>query len=89
MTTDAELLGIEVHAAWRDGMLQQGREVAPNRLYWKTLSEQDRELHRRLGLRLQLRFAQFQIGSEKALRQENAQLMQKIETLQRVAAEIL
>ena len=40
----APLTGRDVHAAWRDGMLAQGREVAPERMRWETLSEQDREL---------------------------------------------
>ena len=38
------LLARAVHAAWRDGMLAQGRPVAPNRMKWETLSEEDRVL---------------------------------------------
>jgi hypothetical protein len=38
------LRGVHVHAAWRDGMLAQGREVAPERMAWDTLTQQDRDL---------------------------------------------
>lgn len=38
------LVAQEVHAAWRDGMLRQGREVAPHRMTWDTLSSEDHEL---------------------------------------------
>jgi len=47
-----ERLGREVHAAWRDGMLQQGREVTAERMAWETLSEQDHALDRYIGERL-------------------------------------
>jgi len=47
-----ERLGREVHAAWRDKMLAQGREVAPARLDWDTLEQEDRELDRYIGERL-------------------------------------
>jgi hypothetical protein len=47
-----EHLGREVWAAWRDGMLEQGREVAPERMDWDTLSEQDRALDRYIGERI-------------------------------------
>lgn len=33
-----------VHAAWRDGMLAQGREVPTKRLRWESLSKQDQAL---------------------------------------------
>lgn len=33
-----------VHKAWRDGMLDQGREVAEARLEWETLSDEDKAL---------------------------------------------
>lgn len=33
-----------IHRVWRDTMLSQGRPVAPERMQWDTLSEQDREL---------------------------------------------
>jgi len=45
-------LAQEVHAAWRDGMLEQGREVAAERMDWETLSEQDKALDRYIGQRL-------------------------------------
>jgi len=38
------LSGRAVHAAWRDGMLAQGREVAPERMAWETLPLIDRHL---------------------------------------------
>lgn len=43
-STADNLLARVVHAAWRDGMLAQGREVAPNRMKWETLSEEDQAL---------------------------------------------
>lgn len=48
----ATRLAQEVHGAWRDGMLEQGREVAPERMAWETLSEQDKALDRYIGARL-------------------------------------
>jgi hypothetical protein len=45
-------LAQEVHAAWRDGMLDQGRQVAPERMMWDTLSEQDKALDKYIGARL-------------------------------------
>lgn len=42
----------EVHAAWRDGMIQQGREVAPQRMEWDTLSEQDQALDKYIAERV-------------------------------------
>lgn len=39
-----EALAREVHAAWRDGMLAQGRDVAPHRMTWETLSPEDHAL---------------------------------------------
>jgi hypothetical protein len=45
-------LAQEVHAAWRDGMQIQGREVAAERMEWDTLSEQDKELDKYIGSRL-------------------------------------
>lgn len=47
-----EQLAREVHAAWRDGMLRQRREVAPNRLDWATLSEEDQELDAYIARRM-------------------------------------
>jgi hypothetical protein len=44
--------GRSVHAAWRDGMLRQGREVAPERMAWETLTQQDRELDDWIAARL-------------------------------------
>ncbi|MCD0167278.1 hypothetical protein [Deinococcus sp. 12RED42] len=37
-------LAREVHAAWRDGMLSQSREVASHRMTWDTLGPEDRAL---------------------------------------------
>lgn len=37
-------LAREVHAAWRDGMLNQRRTVAPDRMNWDTLSFDDQFL---------------------------------------------
>ena len=45
-------LAQEVHAAWRDGMLEQGRVVALDRMSWDTLSTQDKELDKYIGDRL-------------------------------------
>lgn len=45
-------LAQEVHAAWRDGMLNQNRPVAQERMTWDTLSEQDKELDKYIGQRL-------------------------------------
>jgi hypothetical protein len=45
-------LAQEVHAAWRDGMLEQGRAVVPERMSWDTLSEQDKALDKYIGNRL-------------------------------------
>lgn len=45
-------LAQEVHAAWRDGMIDQGREVSAERMTWETLSEQDKALDKYIGGRL-------------------------------------
>jgi hypothetical protein len=44
--------GRDVHAAWRDGMLGQHRAVAPERMAWDTLSQQDRDLDEAIAARL-------------------------------------
>lgn len=36
--------GYVIWKAWRDGMLAQGREVAPERMAWETLDQRDRDL---------------------------------------------
>lgn len=36
--------GRDIHSAWRDGMLAQGRSVTQERMKWETLSQQDRDL---------------------------------------------
>jgi hypothetical protein len=41
---ELDVLAREVHAAWRDGMLAQGREVAAHRMTWETLSADDHAL---------------------------------------------
>lgn len=33
-----------IHRLWRDGMLAQGRHVAPERMAWETLDQRDRDL---------------------------------------------
>jgi hypothetical protein len=48
----SQRLAQEVFEAWRDGMLRQGREVAPERMNWWTLSKQDQELDEYIGERL-------------------------------------
>lgn len=45
-------LAREVHAAWRDGMLQQGREVAHERMTWETLTLEDQMLDASIAGRL-------------------------------------
>jgi len=40
----SRMIGRDIHAAWRDGMIAQGRSVAKERMTWDTLTEQDREL---------------------------------------------
>jgi hypothetical protein len=45
-------LAQEVHAAWRDGMLAQGREVASERMSWDTLSAEDRALDEHIAERI-------------------------------------
>ena len=81
----AEALGIEVHAAWRDGMLRQGRAVAPERMTWETLSEQDRELDRELGARLALRLlAQQPAAPAEALGEERDRLRAALEGVERL-----
>lgn len=47
-----EALAREVHAAWRDGMLAQGRDVAPHRMTWETLSPEDHALDAYIADRL-------------------------------------
>lgn len=49
---DLERLAREVHAAWRDGMLSQRREVARGRREWGTLSAEDRALDAAIALRV-------------------------------------
>jgi hypothetical protein len=46
------ITGRDVHREWRDGMLAQGREVAPERMAWDTLTQQDRDLDERIAARL-------------------------------------
>jgi hypothetical protein len=46
------ITGKDVHREWRDGMIAQGRTVAPERMNWDTLSEQDKELDERIASRL-------------------------------------
>ncbi len=48
----AGLDGRAVHAAWRDGMLRQGREVAPERMTWDTLDQRDRDLDNEIAVAL-------------------------------------
>lgn len=46
------ITGRDVHREWRDGMLAQGRTVAPERMTWETLSEQDKALDERIAAAL-------------------------------------
>lgn len=46
------LTGRDVHREWRDGMLAQGREVAPERMSWETLDQRDRDLDDGIAARL-------------------------------------
>ncbi len=46
------LTGKDIHAAWRDGMLAQGRPVPEERMSWETLSEPDKQLDDLIALRL-------------------------------------
>jgi len=47
-----EEIAREIHAAWRDGMLAEGRPVAQDRMTWDTLWEKDRELDRYIAARV-------------------------------------
>jgi hypothetical protein len=40
--------GYVIWKAWRDGMLAQGREVAPERMEWETLPLRDKALDERI-----------------------------------------
>ena len=42
----------DVHMAWRDGMLEQGRRVPARRQQWATLSAKDRVLDQKIAQRL-------------------------------------
>lgn len=46
------ITGRDVHREWRDGMLGQGREVAPERMNWDTLDQRDRDLDDLIAARL-------------------------------------
>lgn len=46
------ITGKDIHAAWRDGMLAQGRPVPTERMSWETLSEPDKQLDDLIALRL-------------------------------------
>ena len=52
LTIGTTRLAQEVHAAWRDGMLAQARTVAPERMTWDTLSDEDQRLDRYIAARL-------------------------------------
>lgn len=47
-----EMLARAVHKAWLEGMIGQGREVAPERMAWDTLSDQDKLLDKYIGVQL-------------------------------------
>lgn len=53
-----ERLAKEVHAAWRDGMLNQGRPVSRLRLKWETLDQLDHELGQQYTCRINANQAQ-------------------------------
>jgi hypothetical protein len=40
---------IECHRSWRDNMLEQGRSVSKERMDWRTLSQQDKELDAKIS----------------------------------------
>lgn len=46
------ITGRDIHREWRDGMLAQGRAVAPERMAWDTLDQQDRDLDDGIAARL-------------------------------------
>jgi hypothetical protein len=48
----APITGRDVHREWRDGMLAQGRDVAPERMAWDTLDQRDRDLDDRIAANL-------------------------------------
>ena len=51
-TAAPALTGRDVHREWRDGMLAQGRDVAPERMTWETLDQRDRDLDDGIAARL-------------------------------------
>lgn len=48
-----------VHRQWRDSMLAQGREVAPERMEWETLSEQDKHLDFEIAVEVVMVWAKY------------------------------
>lgn len=52
LMADTERLAQEVHSAWRDGMLGQGRDVALTKRDWDTLREEDKVLDRYIASRV-------------------------------------
>jgi len=46
-----------VHRSWRDGMLQQKRHVAPERMKWEKLSPEDQALDRCIAEQVVLELA--------------------------------
>ena len=49
---DSERFAAEVHAAWRDGMITQGRTVADNRMVWEGMDKRERQLDYYIAARL-------------------------------------
>lgn len=52
----------EVHRSWRDNMLSQEREVAEDRMSWKSLPEIDKELDTAISYDVILDFVGYVLG---------------------------
>jgi len=59
--------GREVHRSWRDTMLLQEREVAPERMAWDTLSIYDQVLDRTIALDVLMDYAVYAVSHPHAL----------------------
>jgi hypothetical protein len=65
-------LAQEVHAAWRDAMLEQGRQVPPERMHWDSLSALDKALDHFIAERLASLMVQAMGGAPTESPQEDA-----------------
>lgn len=54
--------GREIHRAWRDSMMNQGRKVSPEKLEWETLPYQDKMLDEQIAEDLLRDFSVFFLG---------------------------